>query len=52
MLPLICVHLRSSADPNFSTAKFLNPPAIPFSGFSKASPGTGPCELGIGESKV
>jgi hypothetical protein len=30
----------------------LNPPAIPFAGFKSASSGTGPCELGSGESNV
>ena len=36
----------------FSVLTYLNPPAMPFAGFKSASSGTGPCELGMGESKV
>ena len=35
-----------------STGTYLNPPAMPRWGFIRASSGTGPCELGSGESNV
>ena len=50
----ICArHLRITASQGcggFSTLRYLNPPAIPFSGFNSARKGLGFQELGNGES--